>query len=142
MDWFGGCKTDVVKVRTPGRDYFILSSAGRVAYGIEEAGPAPGEPREVGVSCYSLPRPKDKTLPPSGYEVLGMWADLPPSPAASLPWWAACVACSVLPVSWCCIRRARRPRPGCCPACGYDLRATPGRCPECGAVAPSAKGAA
>jgi hypothetical protein len=26
-------------------------------------------------------------------------------------------------------------RPGHCPACGYDLRATPGRCPECGAVA-------
>lgn len=61
----------------------------------------------------------------------------------SLPYWGAGVflTASGLLVPFVSARR-RRPVPGVCEACGYDLRATPERCPECGKVASSTKGSA
>jgi hypothetical protein len=50
-----------------------------------------------------------------------------------MPYWAVCLLLVSLPaLRW--ARAHRRPAPGHCPACGYDLRATPERCPECGAT--------
>jgi hypothetical protein len=58
-----------------------------------------------------------------GYE---LW--LPTIALAALP--------AAVPALW--LRARRRRRPGLCPNCSYDLRATPDRCPECGtAVTPS-----
>jgi hypothetical protein len=51
-----------------------------------------------------------------------------------IPYWALTSASTFLPMIWS-VRQYRgthRILAGCCPACGYDLRATPERCPECG----------
>ena len=48
-----------------------------------------------------------------------------------VPDWFPVVAAGALAVLWFRHRR-RRPPPGMCPACGYDLRASQHRCPECG----------
>jgi hypothetical protein len=52
-----------------------------------------------------------------------------------LPFWLITVLTAVAPAAWLVghhRRRRREARPGLCPRCGYDLRATPERCPECG----------
>jgi hypothetical protein len=49
--------------------------------------------------------------------------------------WVLALAFALLPARWALSRR--RPQPGCCGVCGYDLRATPDRCPECGTTPPA-----
>jgi hypothetical protein len=55
-----------------------------------------------------------------------------------IPHWLLLLLLIAIPIHW--IQRtllARRRRPGFCPHCGYDLRATPDRCPECGRIFPT-----
>jgi hypothetical protein len=55
------------------------------------------------------------------------------------PLWLVAITTALLPASWLLSQlKHRRRRPGLCPHCGYDLRATPGRCPECGTLPPPA----
>jgi len=53
-----------------------------------------------------------------------------------VPWWSVTGLFAIAPAARLTVRLwRRRRRPGHCPRCGYDLRATPDRCPECGHVA-------
>jgi hypothetical protein len=58
--------------------------------------------------------------------------------AVTVPFWLIGVALLLPAMAPNALRRAtrwlprRKPVPGRCAACGYDLRATPERCPECG----------
>jgi hypothetical protein len=54
----------------------------------------------------------------------------------TLPYWIPALLFTGLPAWWLFLYRRRRPTPGLCPACRYDLRAhAPGqKCPECGTV--------
>ena len=58
------------------------------------------------------------------------------------PDWALLLAAGTWPAWWLARYRHRqaaaRRRTGCCPACGYDLRASKERCPECGTPIPVA----
>jgi len=82
---------------------------------------APGIPLSA-----SPPRP----TPPPAPVMLGRWHWL----EVGVPLWMIEVVLSLPLVLWAwqIVRDRRRPKPGICPNCGYDLRASPQRCPECG----------
>ena len=95
-----------------------------------------GIPR--GYLVYSEPAARvEATVPKPNWSfgvIRGRWFDQPGGVTmmdVRVPHWLVALAAGVAPgIYW--YRRRPRTPPGCCPNCGYDLRATPGKCPECG----------
>ena len=114
-------------------DYYFCSDRGRITYlwFHQPNGPSPGWRAYDFQSGFASPAARGVSF---GYSVTGSpypfgWHEL------TAPHWSVglpLAAIAVLALRSASRRRTRRP--GHCPACGYDLRATPGRCPECGAV--------
>jgi hypothetical protein len=88
-----------------------------------------------------------RTLPPSAHQMLGFGFELSGESQSQFlsvgiatvelgvwfPMWAVMAACGAIAV-FSILKLRRRPLPGHCRRCGYDLRATHDRCPECGTV--------
>ena len=99
----------------------------------------PRPARSPAAFSFSRPRWFSRTVEvrPS---VLGSRFGYDHSQSVTVPYWILAAILSIPPIAWA-LRRSRlwrRPPAGCCPGCGYDLRASSGRCPECGrAIEPS-----
>lgn len=99
------------------------SARGRITRGLEYC----AEPADVDAATELKPGWRSWTGVQVSHVVL-------PSFTASdvrVPDWMLLSVVAV-PMAYLMFRRYRATRPGRCPGCGYDLRATPRRCPECG----------
>lgn len=73
---------------------------------------------------------------PSTQSIGVMSMSLSPYHSISMSWFYPLPVLLIFPAAWITNRtRNRKPPPGFCKNCGYDLRASPNRCPECGTYA-------
>jgi hypothetical protein len=106
----------------PATSRWLLLNDGLIAY---EHNYGPTEPRHwVRISAWVF-HSGDRIEARSGNRVGYWFVDLPIAALVLYP-------VALILVTWRFLRGARQQRPGHCPTCGYDLRASTARCPECG----------
>ena len=129
---------------TSGRFYSLTSRLGAVVFDITDGWPKGTYPelmcRSDPVLVQSLPAPSlgsvlgcgvDRATLNIGVAANG-WSGSATSRAVVVHYWVFSAVLGVVLLRMARSLFRRRPLPGMCRKCGYDLRASPGRCPECG----------
>ena len=107
----------------PGSSRWLLLNDGLLAYE-HNYGPTAGPLHWVPISAW-LFHSGDRIEARSGNRVGYWFVDLSIAALVLYP-------LVLILVTWRFLRGAPQRRPGLCPSCGYDLRASKNRCPECG----------
>jgi hypothetical protein len=99
-----------------------LSYRGAQYCWIADGGPAQWEYHSLPTASHGHGFVFSRTFDRTGYVV-------------GAPYWFIFLIAAIMPTArWAKRLLRKRPPPGLCPKCRYDLRATPDRCPECGTV--------
>ena len=135
---------DGVNVYTPDASHTLMT----VPHCVEVSSLTSRSPQSYGWSTSSVPRQSRGYriwwVPPASHHLGFGWESRTLGPQVRfvrlvVPFWFLAAALAVMPAVAArrAVRRRSRIARNCCPACGYDLRASPDYCPECATPPPT-----